>query len=100
MSDSDSLLTTTSTKPAFSAVGGRISALAKRGLTEETCQKWGYKVGDFNGKPVQVADYYDTSGCLVAQKLRFPTRTSCSWGTAEPQAFMVSSCGGTEARWW
>ena len=74
MSDSDSLLTTTSTKPAFSAVGGRISALAKRGLTEETCQKWGYKVGDFNGKPVQVADYYDTSGCLVAQKLRFPNK--------------------------
>lgn len=33
------------------------SALPKRGLTLETCKKWGYQVGSFNGRPVQIASY-------------------------------------------
>lgn len=46
-------------------------ALVKRGITEETCAKWKYGVGqDRSGTKVQVATYCDDSGEPIAQKLR------------------------------
>lgn len=54
-------------------------ALSSRGITEATCRHWGYQVGeDYNGNPVQIANYRDAKGQLVCQKLRtrdkkFPT---------------------------
>lgn len=53
-------------------VQGTARDLGKRCLTEATCQKWGYVVGEYKGKTVQVANYRDDSGQLVAQKVRFP----------------------------
>jgi twinkle protein len=53
-------------------VSGECRALPKRNLTEETCKHWRYQVGEFKGKPVQIANYCDESGAVVAQKLRFP----------------------------
>jgi twinkle protein len=50
------------------------TALNKRGITEETCRKFGYSVGQFNGQPVQVAPFHDEHGHLVAQHLRFPNK--------------------------
>lgn len=50
---------------------GEAVAIRPRGLTEETCQKWGYTVSELNGKPVQVANYRDLDGRIVAQKVRF-----------------------------
>lgn len=44
--------------------------LVKRGITVETCKKHGYWVGRMRGKLVQVADYRDSTGKLVAQKVR------------------------------
>ena len=44
--------------------------LPKRDLTLETCEKYGYGTAVHNGKPVQVASYYDRGGVMVAQKLR------------------------------
>lgn len=44
--------------------------LPKRGLTEETCRKWGYGQGYIGGNPVQVATYCDDHGKPIAQKLR------------------------------
>ena len=44
--------------------------LTKRGITEETCRKWGYGVATFNGEPVQVANYKNDKGELIAQKVR------------------------------
>lgn len=53
------------------ALTGEFKALPKRGLTEETCRKFGYMVGkDKYGKTVQIAPYHDAQGRLVAQKLR------------------------------
>lgn len=49
---------------------GTCQALAKRLITEDTCRKFGYSVGDFKGKKVQIADYRDVDGEVVAQKLR------------------------------
>jgi twinkle protein len=47
-------------------------ALTARGITEETCAFWGYTGTTFNDKPAQVANYRDTSGQIVAQKVRMP----------------------------
>ena len=49
--------------------------LNRRGIDEETCKKWKYGVGTYNGRPVQVANYFDNTGSPVAQKLRFQDKT-------------------------
>ena len=50
----------------------RFIELKKRGIRKKTAQKWGYGISTINGKQVQVANYCDQSGRLVAQKVRFP----------------------------
>ena len=52
-----------------------IRPLRARGITEETCQKYRYFVGTYNGKACQVANYYDSTGRLCGQKVRFPDKT-------------------------
>ena len=59
---------------------GEFSALSKRGITEETCRKFGYKVGRFKDKPVQIAPYFDDEGNLVSQKIRFADKTFTTVG--------------------
>ena len=44
--------------------------LKKRGITEETCRKWGYGVSTFKDELVQVANYRNAAGVVVAQKIR------------------------------
>jgi len=53
----------------FTPIYGKVMALKKRGLTEDTCRKWDYKLGEQFGEPVQVASYYK-DGALVGQKVR------------------------------
>jgi twinkle protein len=55
-------------------IHGEFKALPKRNLSEETCRHWGYRVGEYNGKPVQIATYCDDEGTPIAQKLRFPDK--------------------------
>lgn len=50
-------------------LAGEVVPLNKRGITEETCRKFGYMVGEFKGSKVQIAPYYK-AGQLVAQKVR------------------------------
>jgi twinkle protein len=58
------------TKMGRELVTGEFGALPARGITEETCRKFGYRRAVLDGQLVQVADYYSTKGELVAQKLR------------------------------
>jgi twinkle protein len=60
-----------------------VAGLNKRGISEETCQKWKYGVGSYQGSPVQIANYYKNSGVLVAQKLRFPDKSFRIIGNSE-----------------
>lgn len=53
---------------------GDVVALNKRGINQQTCQHFDYMVGNKNGKPVQIANYYKGNQ-LVGQKLRFPDKT-------------------------
>jgi twinkle protein len=55
--------------------GGEVQALVKRKLSEETCKKWGYHVGEYKDRKVQIANYRDADGHVVAQKVRFPDKT-------------------------
>lgn len=63
---------TSNNTKALGLLAGTAEALLKRHITEETCVKWGYFRGtDIVGKPVQIANYKDTKGKVVAQKLRY-----------------------------
>lgn len=54
-------------------LSGEFKSLAKRGLTEDACRKYGYQVGMHGDKPVQIANYR-RNGSVVAQKIRYPTK--------------------------
>lgn len=62
--------------PAFTGgsggfLTGDFQALPKRRIDLETTRKFGYRVGrDRGGRTVQIADYRDADGVLVAQKVR------------------------------
>ena len=52
---------------------GEFASLGKRRITEETCKKFGYMVGQHKGQTIQIADYR-RDGKLVAQKIRTPDK--------------------------
>lgn len=58
----------------FASKQGRYSTLNARGIMVDVCKQYGYWLGTFNGETKQVANYYDTSGNLVAQKVRDRTK--------------------------
>jgi twinkle protein len=55
-------------------IDGTVRAIPKRHLTEQTCQKWQYQQGQFEGEPVQIANYLDVKGNVIAQKVRFQNK--------------------------
>lgn len=57
------------------------SDLTARKIPKETCEKYKYFIGDYEGEPVQVACYYDAKGKLVGQKLRFKDKKFSVRGT-------------------
>jgi twinkle protein len=52
-------------------VDGEFLALEARGINEQTVRKFGYRCGTFKGQPCHVAEYRNSTGNIVAQKLRF-----------------------------
>lgn len=55
---------------------GEYKALTSRGISEETCQKYGYFIGKVNGKSTQVAPYRKRKiGTVCGQKVRGPNKT-------------------------
>lgn len=63
-----------SKKEKAGLIQGQYMDLIKRKVREDTCRKFGYQVGEFNGRPVQIAPYYSKDGELVAQKVRTPDK--------------------------
>lgn len=66
------LLEIISEKPKLnkSLIEGQYTALRSRLITEATCRKFDYQVGMYKGAPVQIANYKNDNGEVVAQKLR------------------------------
>lgn len=60
---------------------GEVRAVSSRGLNEETCKKWGYRVGKFSGKPAHFAYYYSDDRTPIAAKVRFPDKDFSFIGT-------------------
>jgi len=57
----------------FTPVEGTVKPLKVRGITKETCQKFGYKIGKYNGEPAHIANYHK-DGNLVGQKIRLANK--------------------------
>ncbi len=57
--------------------------LGVRKITEETCRKFGYQVGEHKDKAVQIAPYYNRQGELVAQKIRGADKSFSIFGSLE-----------------
>ena len=55
-------------------LSGKVLPLDARKINTETCQKFGYKVGEQYGKVCHIAEYRDVEGNLTAQKLRFANK--------------------------
>ena len=53
---------------------GQVKELKKRNISEDTCRKFGYQVGEFQGTTVHIAPYFNRDGEVVAQKIRFPDK--------------------------
>jgi twinkle protein len=52
-------------------LSGESVGLPKRNLTRETCAFWNYQVtSDGHGEPGHIANYYDETRTLIAQKIR------------------------------
>lgn len=63
---------------------GEFRALGKRKLTEDTCRKFGYTIGeDWNGTVVHIAPFR-RDGKLIAQKVRYPDKDFKHLGEAKP----------------
>lgn len=52
-------------------IEGTAAPLLSRGITQSTCEHYGYLKGEYKGRPVQIAPYFDKDRNLVAQKIRF-----------------------------
>ena len=48
--------------------------IKSRGLSEETCKKFGYGIGEYNSTLCHVANYRGGDGKIVAQKIRLPNK--------------------------
>lgn len=67
------VVTTSTPKNLIPLASQQFLASDKRRLTEATAQKFKYGLYvDEKGQSVQIANYYDADGELVAQKLRYP----------------------------
>jgi len=71
------------TKAAGLIESGEVQALGKRRITEDTCRKFNYTVSQYRGQKVQVANYKNREGQVVAQKIRFADKTFKFLGDAK-----------------
>lgn len=53
-------------------IRGEVEAIPSRKLDDRVCEKYGYQVGQFDGRKCHIAPYYDEAGTVVAQKVRLP----------------------------
>lgn len=77
-------------------IEGSATALASRGISEETCKKFSYQVGivpadhpltKWRGQTVQIENYYNDEGSRIGQKLRGKNKTFGVIGKVSTQLF-------------
>lgn len=76
-------------------IEGDYVPIRSRGLSEETCRKFGYKVGkDKNGNTVHLATYRDKDGVPCAQKVRTKDKKFSIVGDAKAMTLFGSHLWG------
>lgn len=79
---------------------GQFSPIRSRGLSQETCQRFGYQtVWSYKGHPVQVAPYHTPEGVLVAQKIRSPDKTFSVLGDIKTAGLFGQHLQRTGGKW-
>ena len=69
----DSVEVVAATKPKKlhkDLIQGTYSDLVARGIREDTCRKFDYQVGEYQGRAVQIENYRDDNGEIRVQKTR------------------------------
>ncbi len=61
-------------------IRGSIKELRNRSIKEETTKKWSYMVGEYKNQPCHIANFYDETGAIVAQKIRLPQKNFLALG--------------------
>ena len=73
---------------SFSRSNGRYQALTNRKISEDTCKKYGYWVGEFKGQFVQVANVTNrVTGQLTGSKIRFANKDFMALGVKSSDLF-------------
>lgn len=68
-------------------VEGDIAPLPVRGITKETCRRYGYITANTQSGMCQAANYYDDNGELLGQKLRFKDKRFTAVGNFSHRFF-------------
>ena len=71
---------------------GNYEPLNKRGISQETCRFFGYKVGKLSGSKVHIAPYYNDEGELIAQQLRTKNKDFPILGEARSLGLWGKQC--------
>ena len=74
-------------KEASELLQGDYLGVRSRGLTQETARKFGYRTVEYRGKQAWAANYRDTSGAIVAQKVRTKDKDFAILGTGKGMTF-------------
>lgn len=70
----------------WTPIVGTAKALKARGINEETCKKFGYSIGKYNGETVQIATYR-SGNKIVGQKIRTKDKDFRWVGDKNPPLF-------------
>lgn len=93
----ESIVTESTTFSNEGLYHGDYVALSKRRISKDICRKYGYHVTeDYEGTPIQVANYFDESKKLAGQKVRYADKTFRFKGEKNVQLFgqQLFSSGG------
>jgi len=74
-------------KEASELLQGDYLGVRSRGLTQETARKFGYRTVEYRGQPAWAANYRDTNGAIVAQKVRTKDKEFAILGTGKGMTF-------------
>jgi len=66
---------TTQRTQVLDLITGAVNALPKRKINSETCKKFNYETGIYNGRNCHISNYYDKQYSLVAQHIRFADKS-------------------------
>ena len=78
-------------------IDGEYKALNKRGISEQTCKHFNYKVGKYKDKTVHIESYLNQKDLQVAQHIRFPNKDFLWLGSAKEKLKLFGQTSGRDS---